>query len=113
MRPVCFLFYSCCEEMVTHRAQFNSYAECCYERSNESRKVIIKKKLLHVLLICLGYNDKVTNASLLLTLFHSYISLYIVVFILKLQRKLSTQSSACYTADISASSGIRPSPFRA
>ena len=62
---------------------------------------------------------KVTNTSLLLTLFPSfflsqycYILLYIVV-LLELQRKLSTQSSACYTADISASSGIRPSPFRA
>ena len=44
--------------------------------------------------------------------YRSYILLYIVV-LLKLQRKLSTQSSACYTADISASSGIRPSPFRA
>ena len=41
VRPVCFLFYSCCEEMVTHRAQFNSYAEFRYDCSNESRKVII------------------------------------------------------------------------
>lgn len=66
---MCFLYHSCCEEMVTHRAQFNSYDELCYGCSNESRKVINNK-----LVICLGYQimTKVTNTSLLLTLFPSF-----------------------------------------
>lgn len=55
---MCFLYYSCCEEMVTHRAKFNSYAEFCYGCSNESRKVIIKKVTSCTGNIALDTNNK-------------------------------------------------------
>lgn len=55
---MCFLYYSCCEEMVTHRAKFNSYAEFSYGCSNESRKVIIKKVTSCTGNIALDTNDK-------------------------------------------------------